>query len=61
MARQERELTQHSDAEPRASRGRDRLEAGREEETISLNRFWKSEDPSGGTVDEVAPLGAQRL
>lgn len=62
-----KEETQHNEAESRFSiicseeEESDRLLAGREERTISWNRFTKSESPICGVVAVVAPAGEQRV
>lgn len=65
MARQERELTQHSDAEPRSliNWPGERLdeEEGREESTMSTKRERKAVSPTSGVVTLVAPLGVHSV
>lgn len=66
MERHVREEMQHSEAESRfsilVSKGkRDRLLAGKDERTISWNRFVKSESPICGVFAVVAPAGEHKV
>lgn len=68
MLRHVREETQHSEAESRfwilasdEKEESDRLLAGKEERTISWNRFTKSESPICGVLAVVAPAGEHKV
>lgn len=67
MVRQFKEETQHSEGESRFSKmtseeeGSDRLFAGKDERTISWNRFTKSESPICGVLAFVAPAGEHKV
>jgi hypothetical protein len=59
IVRQEREEIQHNDAVPLIDMKR--LFVGRDEETMSANRFWNAGSPTFGVNLEVAPGGLQSV
>ena len=66
MLRHVREDMQHSEAESRFlilefEEESDRLLAGKDERTISWNRFVKSELPICGVLAVVAPAGEHKV
>jgi hypothetical protein len=54
--RQERSALQHNEATCRSDSAR--LLAGKDDSTMSVNRFWKAASPICGVVADVAPGGA---
>jgi hypothetical protein len=57
IVRQESSALQHKDATARSDS--ERLKAGREDCTMSVNRFANAASPIRGVVADVAPAGAQ--